>query len=358
MRVLFLTQTGPEGASARYRVYAYLPFLEKAGISADVLPARAPIHPGDSLPVRMARYATRFATRLRDLPKAEDYDLVVLQRDLINHLAPWLEQRLARTGVPLLLDVDDAIHLRPPGSTPGFLARAFGSADKLADLVPLVASVLAGNEELADAARARGARRVRVLPTAVDLAHAGPMRPPHEPGEPFVLGWVGSPGTLGYLEVIRPALEELGNRGGYRLRVIGASAPVFGALEVESLPWSVATENETIAACDVGIMPLFDDAWSRAKCGTKLLQYMALGVPALASPVGTNITIADEGRAALLASANEDWIAAIERLRTDAALRTTLRERGRRRVEEHYSVQALAPRLIAELRRAVGERGL
>ncbi len=355
MRAVFFTQTGPEGASARYRVYAYLPYLRRAGIEAQIRPLPPPGAGG-----KIIRYARSFLQRWRETGEARPFDVAVLQRDLINHLRPVLETRLFRAGVPLVLDVDDAIHLRPPGRPPGLLALALGSADKLASLVPLAKCVLAGNEELVQLCRERGAQRVRLIPTAIDFTRIGPLPQERTPGTLFVLGWIGSPGTVSYLEAIRPALEELGRKGGFLLRVVGAKAPAFGALATESLPWSLESENTLLEGFDAGLMPLSDDPWSRAKCGTKLLQYMALGVPAVASPVGANRAIlgardgAREGEpeAGLLASRPEEWVAALEGLQANPDLRARLRVQGRLRVERHYNVERLAPALIEELRQA------
>ena len=351
VRAVFLTQTGPEGASARYRVYAYLPYLERAGIETVVWPLPPPASGG-----KITYYAGSFLRRWQQAGRARGFDVAVLQRDLINHLRPVLEKRLFRAGVPILLDVDDAIHLRPPGRPAGFLARAFGSADKLADLVPLARCVLAGNEELLRVCRERGARRVRLLPTAIDFSRIGPLPKERAPGNPFVLGWIGSPGTVPYLEAIRPALEDLGRKGGFLLRVVGAKAPAFKSLATESLPWSLENENTLVEGFDAGLMPLSDDPWSRAKCGTKLLQYMALGVPAVASPVGANLAIVDPRPGAtgagLLASHPQEWVAALEHLRADPQLRAQLRAQGRSRVEGHYNVESLAPDLIEEIRQA------
>ncbi len=350
MRVLFLTQTGPEGASARYRVYAYLPHLAKAGIETEVWPlhTRAEGNPFS----KILGYGRQFLQRWNEAGKAKNFDVIVLQRDLINHLAPALEKKFARSGIPLVLDVDDAIHLRPPDKPAGLLTGLFGTKDKFADLVPLVQRVLVGNEELVRVAMQRGAKRVFLLPTAIDFSRAGKLPPTREPEKKFVLGWIGSPGTLSYLETIREALEDLGKTGNYLLRVVGASAPSLAHMPCESLLWSEKTEWDQIRSFDAGLMPLTDDPWSRCKCGTKLLQYLACGVPSVGSPVGANVPILNRGKAGILASTKAEWVGALDALRTDRVLRLRFREAGRAHVEESYNVEKLAPALIEELRRA------
>ncbi len=354
MKVLFLTQTGPEGASARYRVYAYLPHLAKAGIEAEVWPLHA--HAVGNPFSKISSYSRQFLQRWNEAGRAENFDAIVFQRDLINHLAPVLEKRFARTGIPLVLDVDDAIHLRPPDKPAGALAGLFGTKDKFADLVPLVQRVLVGNEELVRVAMQRGAKRVFLLPTAIDFSRIGNLPHTREPGKQFVLGWIGSPGTLSYLETIRETLEDLGRTGNYLLRIVGAPALRFANLPCESLPWSEKTEWDQIRSFDAGLMPLTDDPWSRCKCGTKLLQYLACGVPSVGSPVGANVPILDRGKAGILATTKAEWTGAFEALRTDRSLRLRLREAGRAHVEERYNVEKLAPALIEELKAAAATR--
>jgi glycosyltransferase involved in cell wall biosynthesis len=142
----------------------------------------------------------------------------------------------------------------------------------------------------------------------------------------------------------------------FKLRIIGANVRLPG-VDVEELPWTDATEVESIAACDVGLMPLLDSPWERGKCGYKLVQYMACGLPVVASPVGVNSDLVTVGVNGFLAATPEQWVSSLERLIREASLRRSMGIQGRRRVEADYCLQVTAPKLSSLLRQAAA-RGL
>jgi glycosyltransferase involved in cell wall biosynthesis len=217
--------------------------------------------------------------------------------------------------------------------------------------------VLAGNAYLADFAVRSGARRVEPLPTVVDLDRYPPHdEQPHEPAadRPFTVGWIGTPVTARYLDLVEGPLRDLHRRRPLQVRLIGADARALAGsgLPVERVPWSENGEAAAIAGCDVGIMPLPDAPWERGKCGYKLIQYAACGLPVVASPVGVNTEIIDDGVSGVLASGGPDWTRALGALQDDPGLRRRMGAAGRARVENRYSVQVAAPRLAALLRAA------
>ncbi len=167
------------------------------------------------------------------------------------------------------------------------------------------------------------------------------------------MGWSGSPTTIVHLRLLEPVLRTLQHERGIRIRVIGdASYRVDGAA-VESLDWRAASEVADLSRIDIGVMPMPDDEWSRGKCGLKALQYMALGIPTVLSPVGVNREIAADG-AAILASTEDEWLAALRALIDDEALRKRVGDAGRARVQQRYSVAAVAPQWERVLREAAG----
>ncbi len=335
-RICFLTQTDERGASARLRVYAYKPYLEREGFRVTIVPANTRPTTGG--------YLETAWMRLRDLPRAtREADVLVLQRDFVNHLAPWIERLYAARGVPMVLDVDDAIDLRPPGHPPTWRTRLLGTPDKLEALSRLVAAVVAGNNYLAEKIRPWNPH-VQVVPTCLDLSGRARPAPRSLPRDrPVVIGWIGSPLTTSYLEPVRPALERLAARRPIRLRTVGAAALHWPGVPLDQRPWDAETETAGVESFDIGIMPLSDDEWSRSKCGTKILQYFAAAVPVVASPVGMNVFALDGGRAGLLASGEDGWFSALERLSTDAALYRALSASGRERVEAEFDVRRYAP---------------
>lgn len=360
MRVLFLTLY-PDERSSRYRVQQYLPHLHRAGMTCDERCAisadgfsrwyasRKRVH-------RLRYHVQEYVRRSAVLRIARDYDVVVVQKALT--LAGWkpLVRRLVKLGVPLVYDIDDAVHCYPPARLPRYL-RPLDEPAQAIRLMKAARVVIAGNAALAEAARPY-AQKVVVIPTPVDLDRFRPG-PPHG-GDRFTIGWIGTQNPEQALDPIAGALRLIGHR--YRnaiLRLIIAPQwqvlePFFYPLPVEVVRWSAAEEVEQLRGIDAGIMPLVDDAWNRHKCGYKALLYMALGVPAVLSPVGANVEIADGGQCAILARDYEEWLAALRKLAEDPAWRKELGARGRAQVEARYNLSTQAQRLAEVLREAAG----
>jgi glycosyltransferase involved in cell wall biosynthesis len=210
-----------------------------------------------------------------------------------------------------------------------------------------------GNEHLAAFAR-RHAPRVTVIPSTIDTVQYG-IRPRPPSARP-VIGWTGSATTLPYLAAILPALRRLRARMDFELRVIGGHLD-DADLAITNVAWSAATEIEDLRAIDIGLMPLADDEWARGKCGMKALQYMALGIPPVVSPVGVNTTIVRHGVNGVLATMDDEWVARLEELGRDPALRARLGGEARRTVETEYSAAVHAPRMAAVLRDAAAQAG-
>lgn len=349
MKVLALTRYGRLGASSRLRFYQYVPRLEQSGIAVTV----AALSP-DEYVARL--YAGRrpglgsiardYVRRLAKLASVGRYDVVWIEKELFPGAPAVVERLLSSLGVPYVVDYDDATFHRYDRSSNPLLRGLWPR--KIDAVMRGAALVIAGNRYLADRARAAGARRVEILPTVVDPRRYQ-VRPPNA-GEPFTVGWMGTPVTQRYLApVAAPLAEVVAGRG--RVRLVGADRLPEGLAtgSVELRPWAEETEANDILAFDVGIMPLDDTEWERGKCGYKLLQYMAAGRAVVASPVGVNPEIVDPGVTGFLARTPEDWRSALGRLRDDPALRQRMGEAGRRRVESAYSLDLAEPRLRALL---------
>jgi glycosyltransferase involved in cell wall biosynthesis len=262
-------------------------------------------------------------------------------------LFPWLPagfERLAfRSSKPLLYDFDDAF-FHPYDDHPRRAARRL-LGGKLVPLIEGAAAVCAGNDYLRDYA-ARFNESVTILPTVVNIDDYRPAG--DRPDRPLTIGWIGSPSTWRFVQPLLPLLAGLAREHRIRFVAVGAGAAAeadkFDGLTFT--PWSEAGEIAAVQAMDIGIMPLPDEPWARGKSGYKLIQYMACGLPVVASPVGVNATIVDEGVTGLLASGPEEWRGALERLIDDAELRRAMGAKGRARAVEAYSLQAHAPRLV------------
>ncbi len=325
MRLLALVDA-PDHVCCRYRVLAFGPALAAAGIELTVEPlAQGPVD-------RLAQFA-----------RAGRYDAVLLQRKL---LPSWQFYPLRRCAKRLLFDFDDAVLFRDSYDErgphdPSRLSR-FSRTVRLAD------GVLAGNDFLAECAVRSGGRpeRIRVVPTCVDTA-LYPESPPR-PGRGLTLAWIGSSSTLQGLERSRDLWDRAGREvPGLRLRIVADRPADLGALPVDFVPWSEATEAVELSRADAGLGWVPDDLWSRGKCGLKLLQYGAAGRPSVANPVGVHRRIVEPGVTGLLPSSDDAWIAALRRLADDPALRARMGRAARVLVERRYGLDTWGPALVA-----------
>jgi glycosyltransferase involved in cell wall biosynthesis len=215
-----------------------------------------------------------------------------------------------------------------------------------------VDEVAAGNEVLAGVARA-SARDVTILPTSIDTT-AYRMTTARA-SDPPTIAWIGSPENLIYLEMIRPALARLTARfPNLKVRVICSQFPSWPDVNIEPVPWSSASEADSLASAHIGIMPLTDDAWSRGKCAFKLLQYMAAGLPCVASPVGANTEAVVQGFNGFHARNVDEWERSLRSLIESPELRARFGANGRTHVESRYAMRRYQERYVELLRRLTG----
>jgi glycosyltransferase involved in cell wall biosynthesis len=289
---------------------------------------------------------------MRTLTYTHAYDLVVAHFELLPFLPRAVERRLSSSRVPYVIDMDDAMFLRYEGATDRVTRWLLGS--KMSQVFADAALVMAGNQFLADRA-SREAAWVEVVPTVVDTHRYSPGRPPNH-GEVFTIGWIGSPSTTAYLEEIAEPLATFPGASNTRLRLVGAAPITLPGVRVESRKWMEDREVADIQTFDVGIMPLPDTLWARGKCGYKLIQYMACGIPVIASPVGVNATLVEHGVNGFLARTSAEWATHLATLSRDPTLRQRMGQAGRAKVEQHYSLHTVAPRVTDLLRRAAIRR--
>jgi glycosyltransferase involved in cell wall biosynthesis len=219
--------------------------------------------------------------------------------------------------------------------------RNFESTVSGADLV------LCGNLELA---RRLPHDRYEIVPTPIDTERFRPGAVEDGSGA-LALGWVGHSDNLPYLESLAGAFRELTRRHpGLRLIVVADRAPRIDGVEVEFRRWSLESELTCFAGITVGLMPLADTPWTRGKCAFKAIQYMALGIPAVASPVGMNREVIRNGECGFLPEGEEQWVDVLDRLLGNRALAATIGEAGRVRVEEEYSLRAVSGRVVEAMR--------
>ena len=280
------------------------------------------------------------------------YDVVYVLREAAL-LGPALFERWIRwAGRPLVFDFDDAVFERYVSPANGYLSY-LKCPGKTRSVCRIATHVMAGNPYLDSYAR-QVTDRITIVPTTIDLdtyrVPAARLTP-----EKLVIGWSGSYSTVQHLDTIRPILQRLARTESFRLLVIGTDRYAIDGVEVEARRWRAATEVEDLAEMDIGIMPLPDDRWSRGKCGLKALQYMAIGIPTVCSPVGANSLFIQSGENGLLADSEEEWITGLTQLLQSGELRSRLGGAGRRTVEQRYSKAALTP-VVAEILTSVSGR--
>ena len=355
VKVLFLTKYARNGASSRYRTFQYLPWFEEAGIHCQVMPLFDEaylIHRYQSGRGHASDVLRAFLRRLGALATARRFDLVVVEYELLPYFPALPERWLGLLGVPYVVDYDDALFHQYDQHKSRWVRHFLG--EKIARVMRSAQLVTVGNSYLADYAKRAGAMRVEILPTVIDLERYPRAFAARPPNGPFTIGWIGSPSTAKYLQAIAPALADVCAGGKGHVRLIGSGPIDLPGVPVELLPWDETTEVSNMQQFDVGIMPLPDEPWARGKCGFKLIQYMACGLPVVASPVGVNSEIVEHGVNGFLATTPTNWIQALNALLLDLDLRRRMGQAGRQKVEQEYSLQVTGPKLADLIKSAVG----
>lgn len=352
-RLLVLSKYGSLAASPRYRFQQFEPGLRALGIELCFSPLLDNDYLADRLTnerVRPGAVVRGLFRRARDLLAATTFDALWLHCELVPYAPPLVEQLLASRGIPYVYDFDDAI-FHGYDQHPALPVRWL-LGHKVANIIRGAAAVTAGSPYLEAYAR-RFNPVVHAVPTVVDVARY-PVRTVESHRE-LRVGWIGSPSSSAYLELLRRPLTELARRVPVRLIAIGSRSLEMEGVAVEVRPWSEATELPDLLTCDVGVMPLPDEPWARGKCAFKLIQYMACGLPVVASPVGMNAEVVAPD-CGFLPSNDRAWTEALKTLYERPELRAEMGEAGRRRAEERYSLKSVLPRVAKILEAAAMSR--
>ena len=347
-RLLILSRYDRQGASSRLRTMQYIPYLQAAGLDVEVSSLfdaayLTDMYRGVRKPSQLMTYYRRRLERMRGAQP----DIIWLEKEALPWL-PWLAERTALPrGVPVVSDYDDAIFHRYDRHRSKLVRFSLGN--KIDRVMAHSALVTAGNSYLAERAASAGSSQIRIVPTVVDVdayhvqpSHVGACRPR--------VGWIGTPET--WEKFGQPMLDlvrQVGSTHHAVFRAVGAGQAQPNSEDVEFLDWSEDSEVSLIQGMNIGIMPLPDTPWARGKCGYKLIQYMACGLPVVASPVGVNSDIVEHGVNGFLAETDAEWKTVLEMLLRDPDLRRQMGAAGRKKVEEHYSLQVWGPRVAAML---------
>lgn len=357
LRVLFLTRYPVAGASSRYRVFQYLPWLEQAGIECTVQSLmddrlyELSFSPGRTL-AKIWFTARAVLRRLRCLARWRHYDVIYLQREMLPFGPPWIERWMKRRGAVMAFDYDDALFIGKP-SRYNRLASLLRAPGKVRETLGLVDLVVAGNDWLRDQAIAEGGRAV-TLEVAEDTRRFDGIR--RDPGQPVVIGWLGSTSTVKYLRLIEPVLRELAARHPtLRFELMGGGEFAMEGVPWKLLPWSLEGEVEALGRWHIGLMPLPDEDWARGKSGGKARTYMAAGVVPVCQAIGYNLQLVEHGRTGMLCHGPDDWKDALERLIGDAHLRQAMARAAREEVARRFAPELIAAQLAGLLRDLAGK---
>lgn len=353
MNVLFLSKYDRMAASSRQRMFQYIPYLESSGIKCHV----SPFFRGEYLKKKyksgkadIAEVVSSFIRRLKVIFSARKFDMVVVEIELLPYLPSTLEHYLKSIGIPFIVDYDDAIFHQYDRHKNWFIRSLLKNKIKM--VMGYASAVIAGNEYIAEYAR-KVNENVTVIPTVIDIEkyRTGNTKKYND----FVIGWIGSPSTSRYIKLIEATLKKFCKRYSASLVLVGSGYINLDGVPVRLKEWSEETEVDDINSFDVGIMPLEDTPWERGKCGFKLIQYMGCRRPVIASPVGVNTEIIQDGVNGFLAKDEGAWEEKLSLLVENPVLRQRLGMTGRKTVEEKYSLQVWAPVYLKIIRETAGQ---
>ena len=345
MKILFLVPYPVgESPSQRFRFEQYFDLLKQNGIEYSIEPfwslaAWKILYKSGNGLAKTIWLKIGFWRRFWHVLKSLNYDWVFIHRECTPIGPPIFEFMLAKVFLKkIIYDFDDAIWL-PNTSEENKLAGWLKFHGKVKSICRWSYRVSCGNEWLADFARQFNSRVV-VNPTTIDTEklHNSTLFPSRKPNEKIVIGWTGTHSTLAYLTPLIPSLQSIEKKYPIIVRIISNKNPELPLQSFEFIPWKKETEIQDLMSFDIGLMPLTEDAWSNGKCGFKALQYIALEIPCVASPVGVNSDIIEHGINGFLCRSNIEWIETIERLIQQIELRKKIGAAGRQTVVERFSV--------------------
>lgn len=283
--------------------------------------------------------------RIRMIIEAGKHDVIIIQK---KTSLKSFELALLRWRNPrIVFDMDDAVMFHELEHSKRLSGK---DLPKFLRTINHCAGVVAGNAFLARFAEPN-CPRVKILPTPIDIRTYAVKDYDAEVPEAVTVGWLGVAGNLRYLRRLAPVFQRLALRHPkFRLKIVSNGFIDIPGVTIIKEQWSLETENQALCSFDIGIMPLDDSLWSRGKCGYKILQYMGVGAPAVASPVGINTEFIRPGKNGLLATTEEDWEAALEQLISDPSYRRQLGLQGRADVESRYSLERYVEQYASFLR--------
>ncbi len=364
MRVLSLSTFPDQAAATRFRVGQFVGPLRERGIEIDVRPFLSSeqfeqMYRGGGLIRKAAGIAGSIVGRFGDLARARRYDVILVQREAM-FFGPEIFERLAGLfgGIPIVLDLDDATYIPYKSPTFGRIGTAlkfFGKTDRL---IKRAAVVTCGNRFIAEYVESKGAKAV-VIPTVVET---DVFKPAEDSNEVPVIGWIGTHSTVPSIQSLFPVLERLAQKHSFKLKLVGTGREDVNipGVQVLNLPWSLEREVDDFRSLDIGLYPIVTSSsasedWLKGKSGFKAIQYLAVGIPFVMSPVGVCSEIGVVGKTHFNADSPEDWYNSLDSLLSDSTLRKQMGQAARDHSLENYTVKKWSAEL-ADVLFSVAER--
>lgn len=367
--ILFLVEGDPKkglSPATRFRVHQYVHYLEENGFQCKISPSSP--YKYFTAHFRFREFKRKFPhlailwakvcltimiiNRIRDILISRGFDIVFLQRDLLPIPNLLLEKCIKRFNPRIIFDFDDAIFFKPSWSkaNPEETLFDYHMERKVSHIISLSSWVIAANDYLGNFARSLNPK-VSVILTPIDINKYFPY-PSKKKNSGITVGWVGTSGNLYYLNNLTSVFKELFKEfKELRLKVIcdfviAEEYPILMLPQVIFKDWSLDEELQNLHSIDIGIMPLANDEWTKGKAGFKIIQYMALGIPVVASPVGFNQELINDSVNGFLANTSQEWVKKLSLLVKNEKLRQKMGNVGRKFVERNCSIEATYPKLV------------
>lgn len=352
MTVLCLQKYGPQMATYRYRFFQYTTYFKKHGIQYKV----QSLTPDDILIAKLksGRYKLFdlfkfYSKRILFLLSVRKYDLIIVYVEALPMLPFWFEWFLCLSRTSYVYDLDDPVYLNYKLSSNPFVRFLF--KNKIAKVMKQARYNFMGCAALVEEAKEHS-KRVEFIPTVISLENYPHLKRYEERSRPLVIGWMGSPTTSVELIPLLKIFESFTRSEQVRLVFVGAAPmPLIPGLELRQ--WNLNRQQADLLEFDVGIMPLDDTPWNRGKCGFKLLQYMGLGIPVIASAVGANINIVTHGEDGFLVRSEDDWVSAINKFLQNHELLKQMGEAARKKVEHKFCLEVYGDHYCELLKNAM-----
>lgn len=335
-KIVFFTKYSRNGASSRLRTLQYLDRLgDEIGdivvspLFTEVYLKKLYAREKISKLYVLKRYLIRLGVFFKYFFSA---DIFYIEKELLPYMPAFLEWLIKGRYV---CDYDDAIFHNYDLHRKSILRRLLGN--KIANVMKYAKAVVVGNEYLKNYAINSGSTEIVKIPTVISKEK---YKVKTNENQVLNIGWIGTPNTQKYVEDLFPIFEELSKQFNFKLSLIGANKKLFDevSFNLEVIKWSEDTEVSSLQKIDIGIMPLPDEPFERGKCGYKLIQYMALGKPVVASNVGVNSEIVQGN--GYLVSDKQGWKECLEKLTSSQQLRESFGKKSRNLFLENYSLES------------------